>query len=169
MARIIIGSIIIFMGLSALLGFSLFKMAFAVALVCIGISIIVGKEHEENPEEERILDEDRLSEVAVFSPFKRKIKSDKFKGGKITLVFSGGEIDLTETKTEEKEITLEVTAVFSGIKIIVPKSWKVNNKGTAILGGYDIKTGRGDDDAPTLNIKGTAFFGGVELIEKKDI
>ena len=169
MARIIVGAAIILIGLSALLGFSLFKFFVAAVLIFVGVNIILGRHRKWEAISESAIREDRISEVAVFSAVNRKVESDDFKGGDITLIFSGGEIDLSEVKTEKREIGLEIVAVFGGAKIIVPRGWKVSNKGTAILGGYDIKTGSpaGEGDARvTLNLKGTAIFGGVEVVEK---
>jgi hypothetical protein len=154
MARIIVGTTIVLIGLSALLGFSLFRFIFAVALVFIGASIILGKRAGWRSESESTVKQDKISEVAVFSPFSRKIDSEGFKGGDITLIFSGGELDLSGVKTDKEEI---------------PNNWRVNNKGTAVLGGYDINaatvSGEGEKKI-TLNIKGAAIFGGVEVVNK---
>lgn len=169
MARIIIGAVIILVGLSALLGFSLFRFALAAALIFIGVNIISGKRRKWEPLSESVVKEDKISEVAVFSAVNRKVESEDFRGGDLTLIFSGGEIDLSEVKTEKRDIDLEITAVFGGVKVIVPRGWKVSNKGTAILGGYDIRTaslaGEGEIRV-TLNLKGTAIFGGVEVTDK---
>jgi predicted membrane protein len=78
------------------------------------------------------------------------------------MIFGGGEIDLSKARTTEKEIDLEITAIFGGAKLIIPQNWKVNSKGTAIIGGYDNKTNPGAGDV-ALNIKGTAIFGGIEI------
>jgi predicted membrane protein len=169
MARIIVGTTIVLIGLSALLGFSLFRFIFAVALVFIGASIILGKRAGWRSESESTVKQDKISEVAVFSPFSRKIDSEGFKGGDITLIFSGGELDLSGVKTDKEEINLEAVAIFGGLKIIIPNNWRVNNKGTAVLGGYDINaatvSGEGEKKI-TLNIKGAAIFGGVEVVNK---
>ncbi len=165
MTRIVIGAIVILMGLSALIGFSLFRFALAAVLIFIGVNIIMGKRHKWSSETESEIREDKVSEVAVFSEVNRKVRSDEFKGGELTLIFAGGEIDLSEVRTEKKEINLELVAIFAGVKIIVPRGWKINNRGPAILGGYDIKTDKGEGDI-TLNLKGAAIFGGVEITEK---
>ena len=64
-------------------------------------------------------------EVAVFSPLNKTYTAEHFKGGKIVMVFSGGEIDLTRAKIDGNDVHLEISSVFSGIEITVPKDWKV--------------------------------------------
>jgi hypothetical protein len=91
------------------------------------------------------------------------VKSENFKGGKVTMVFAGGEIDLSNVKTTAKEIDLNITTVFAGAKLIIPKGWKVNTQGTAIFGGYDNKVVPGEGSV-TLNLRGSAVFGGIEIV-----
>jgi predicted membrane protein len=63
MTRIVIGAIVILMGLSALIGFSLFRFALAAVLIFIGVNIIMGKRH--NGAARRIGNQGRqVSEVA---------------------------------------------------------------------------------------------------------
>jgi predicted membrane protein len=81
------------------------------------------------------------------------------------MVFAGGELDLSDVETDKRELEMEITAVFGGGKLIVPKNWKINSAGTAIFGGYDIRTDR-EADGPILNLKGAAIFGGIEVINK---
>lgn len=169
MTRIIVGAAIILIGLSAFLGFSLFRFFVAAVLIFVGVNIILGKHRKWEAMSESSIKEDKISEVAVFSAVNRKVESDNFKGGDLTLIFSGGEIDLSEVRTDKREINLEIVAIFGGAKIIIPRGWRVSNKGTAILGGYDIKTGTPADEEKgetTLNLKGTAIFGGVEVVNK---
>ncbi len=78
------------------------------------------------------------------------------------MIFSGGKIDLSRAETADRDVNLEVVAVFGGGKIIIPKNWKINSQGTAIFGGYDSKAAAGSGEV-TLNLKGTAIFGGVEV------
>ena len=78
------------------------------------------------------------------------------------MIFSGGKIDLSDSKTMEKSIDLETISIFGGLEIVIPKNWKIGSQGTSILGGFDIKTNEGDSEN-TLNIKGLALFGGVKI------
>ena len=51
----------------------------------------------------------------------------KTKTGKLVLfvvIFGGGDLDLSQVKTSEASIDLELVAVFGGARLIVPKNWK---------------------------------------------
>ena len=152
----------VIIGLSALLDLSFFKLFFAIIIILLGVRLISGKWSKMSPESALASNEDFLNEVLIFSPVNKVLKSEKFKGGKAVLVFAGGQIDLKDVKSADGTIYLELTSVFSGLKLIVPKDWKVVSEGVAIFGGYNNKTESGS--GTVLNIKGSAVFGGVEII-----
>lgn len=166
MARIIFGVIVILIGVSVLTGFSLFQFAFSLLLIFIGVRILTGKNrHWDGKWEDakNISNEDFINEVAIFSPINKTVKSENFKGGKVVMVFAGGEIDLSQAKTSHKEIDMEFIAVFGGGKLIIPKDWRVSSRGAAVFGGYNNKTEKGESGV-TLNLKGAAVFGGIEIV-----
>ncbi len=167
MGTIIFGTILIVLGLSALLGVSLFKFVFALILIAIGIRIIIGKDyyHQWNWDfkpAQSTTNDNFINEVNIFSRADKAVKSEDFKGGKIVMIFSGGKIDLSQAKTSEKNIELEIVAIFGGGELIIPKGWKVNSQATSILGGYDVKV-EGDNGEVILNLKGAAIFGGMRI------
>jgi len=164
MTRIFFGLLIVFLGIGALTGVNFLKYFFAIFLILLGVAIVVGRGRKFNSWSQKVSStESNLNDVAIFSPYFKTIKSSNFTGGKIVLVFSGGDIDLRGTKTQNKTIDLELVMVFGGAKLIVPKNWKVNLQGTAILGGYDNKTEHGKE--VTLNISGVAVLGGLEIVK----
>jgi predicted membrane protein len=145
---------------------ALFKFAFALILIVIGIKMVSGKswqDHYWDLGQGFVSSEDFVNEVVIFSPLLKSIKSENFKGGKIVAIFGGGEVDLSQVKAAEKIVNMEVVAIFGGVKIIVPKGWRANSQGTAIFGGYNSKVEPGDGET-VLNIKGAAIFGGVEIV-----
>ncbi|MCL4549780.1 MAG: cell wall-active antibiotics response protein [Bacteroidetes bacterium] len=111
---------------------------------------------------------DLIDEVAVFNTVRRTIDSQNFKGGKITTMFGGAKLDLTNAKLAPGENILEVSAIFGGVNIRVPQNWKVLVNVTSIFGGFDdkrfTKTTPPDESQGILIIKGAAIFGGGELI-----
>lgn len=165
MGKIIIGAVLIVWGVGALLGVSLFKFVFAFILIAIGIRIIVGKDHDfwDFKSAKSTTNEDYINEVNIFSSANKVIKSETFKGGKIVMIFSGGKIDLSQVKTTEKNIDIELVVLFGGGQLIIPKGWKVNSQGTSIFGGYDTKV-EGENAETTLHMKGVAIFGGIKVI-----
>jgi predicted membrane protein len=160
--RIILGVFLILLGLSILVDFPILQYAFALLIVIIGIRVLTGKSIGwKGGDRAHITHEDTINEVAIFGPLDKVISSKDFRGGKLTAVFGGGDVDLREAQTTATEIELEITAVFGGIDIRFPKHWRVESNGVAILGGYSNKT-QGDGSV-TVRVKGTAAFGGVEL------
>jgi len=108
---------------------------------------------------------DYLDSVNVFGGSHQTIYSKNFKGGEITAVFGGCDVNLTQADFEG-EIVIDVTAVFGGTKIIIPAGWDVKPEVTAIFGGLDDKRSiQPLTDAPhkLLIIKGVVMFGGVDI------
>lgn len=141
-------------------------------LIIIGLSIIFDKgtrKHKskvdpEKWEKENIVNEDIVDYFTIFSAIENTNYSKNFKGGKLSAVFAGIELDLRDAEIEGKTAVISVTAVFGGIEIIVPPHWNVEVKATPILGGVEKNTKYNrDEDAPTLKIDGTAIFGGIEI------
>lgn len=112
--------------------------------------------------------EDVLDEVAMFGGGSRKITSQNFKGGRLTAVFGGSEIDLSQANLAEGVNVLEVTAVFGGWELIVPAHWHIEFKITPIFGGFSDKRNLGHASDPVDNtrkliVSGVAIFGGGEM------
>lgn len=113
------------------------------------------------------IDKDFIEDVAVFGGGHKVIHSENFKGGNITAIFGGSEIDLTQCKLAEGENVIDVLLLFGGTTMILPKDWDVRLNVTPIFGGFSHK-GRKDPSIPydstrTLIIKGVAIFGGGDI------
>jgi predicted membrane protein len=111
--------------------------------------------------------DDYIDYVHVFSGGERQIVSDNFRGGKITAVFGGSEIDLTKAKLVPGVSELEIACVFGGTTIIVPDDWNVKIEVVPVLGGFGdsrkLNPGRTIDITRQLVIKGAVVFGGGEV------
>jgi predicted membrane protein len=111
--------------------------------------------------------DDYIDYVHVFSGGERQIVSDNFRGGKITAVFGGSEIDLTKAKLAAGVSELELACVFGGTTIIVPDDWNVKIEVVPVLGGFGdsrkLNPGRTIDTTRQLVIKGAVVFGGGEV------
>ena len=105
--------------------------------------------------------------VNIFSGSEKKIMSDNFNGGRITSIFGGSEIDLTQAKLAHGVSVLEITCVFGGTTITVPSDWNVKVEITPVLGGFDerqVSNNRSSVDmSKLLVIKGIVVFGGGEI------
>ena len=106
-----------------------------------------------------------LDIVSVFNGLKRTVTSKVFKGGESVTVFGGTELNLLQADFE-KEAVLEVTVVFGGLKLIVPKNWDVRTEVTSVLAGVEDKRYSAVQvlpDEKTFVITGTVVFGGIEI------
>ena len=98
---------------------------------------------------------------------KYRFDSKNFRGGKITAIMGGGEIDLYDAGLASGGAELDIMTVMGGIELRVPPGWQVVMQGSPILGGMEDKTvsapGTSSDERPKLVVKGTAIMGGVEV------
>jgi len=100
--------------------------------------------------------------VAVLGGFERRITTPDFRGGEITAVLGGCELDLREASIV-KEAVINVCAILGGINIKVPTDWTVILNGSPIMGGFEEKTVTPPNAAKRLVITGYAVMGGVEV------
>jgi predicted membrane protein len=111
--------------------------------------------------------DDYIDYINIFSGGERQIVSENFKGGKITAIFGGSEIDLTKARLAPGVSELEIACVFGGTTIIVPSDWNVKIDVIPVLGGFGderkLIPGRTIDTAKQLVIKGAVVFGGGEV------
>jgi len=123
-------------------------------------------EHEANSNNFTTDSSDFIKVSSVFSGIERNIVSKNFQGGKISCVFGGADIDLTQADIQgKKEIRFEV--VFGGVKLIVPPNWTVYNQLDGVFHGVEDKrkytaTAEASTDK-VLVLKGSVIFGGVEI------
>lgn len=111
--------------------------------------------------------EEVIDEVNIFGGGATQIESNNFKGGKITSIFGGSEINMERCKLSEQGAVLDFVAIFGGSQITVPRGWTVKTEVVSIFGGFsDKRAFLGEsttDPSKTLVIKGVAIFGGGEL------
>ncbi|MFC2134286.1 LiaI-LiaF-like domain-containing protein [Bacteroidota bacterium] len=111
--------------------------------------------------------ESYIDETAVFGGIEKRIKTNQFKGGKITAIFGGVDIDLYDSQLADGEQVLDMVCIFGGFDIVVPKNWQVIVKTTAIFGGIDDQrrqdSGKVYEEGKVLVIKGLVLFGGGDI------
>jgi hypothetical protein len=100
--------------------------------------------------------------VAVLGGFERRVTTPDFRGGEITAILGGCELDLREASIV-KEAVINVFAIWGGINIKVPPDWTVVLNGTPVMGGFAEKTVTPPDASKRLVITGYAIMGGVEV------
>lgn len=112
-------------------------------------------------------DQDYIDEVAIFGGGKKIVTSENFKGGRITTIFGGTEIILSQSKLADGIVEIEVFAMFGGWTLVVPPTWQVKTDVVAIFGGISDKRMIGSesvrDNTQQLVVKGFVMFGGGEI------
>lgn len=112
-----------------------------------------------------LVNEDKIEAVSIFGGVRKNVISKNFKGGEITCIMGGADINLMQAEINGKAY-LETTNIFGGTKLIIPSNWEVIIEASAILGGIDDKRPLQTIEKPianTLVIRGTTIFGGIEI------
>jgi hypothetical protein len=100
--------------------------------------------------------------AALLGGVTRRSASRDFRGGDVTAVLGGCELDLREARIASGEAVLDVFALWGGIDVKVPPDWAVVLRGMPILGAIEDETKAvGVPKRATLVIKGVAIMGGV--------
>jgi predicted membrane protein len=107
---------------------------------------------------------DSVNGFAFWSGIERKNVSKQFRGGELTAIMGGMEIDLTGAVMAGPEARIDIFVVWGGIEIRVPDTWVVIVEGTPVMGGISDESRRpSGENPPRLVIRGTAIMGGVEI------
>jgi len=108
---------------------------------------------------------DYIDSVNVFGGSKQQVYSKNFKGGDVISIFGGCDLDLTQADFQNG-VTIEIVAIFGGVKLIIPSTWIVKSQVSPIFGGLDDKRVVNPVNVEPLKIitiKGVALFGGVSI------
>ncbi len=79
---------------------------------------------------------DMVNAEAIFTGIQRKVLSKQFKGGRITTIFGGTDIDLSQADLAPNAL-LYVDVVFGGVKLILPPHWDVQVHASSIFAGVE--------------------------------
>jgi predicted membrane protein len=111
------------------------------------------------------VDSDSTLEVnCVFGGNKRVVTSQDFRGGTISTMMGGAEIDLRQAAIAGQEATIRFSVVFGGVELRVPEDWKVVVRTNAVAGNVEDKTSsRMGEGTKTLVLTGDVTFGGIEI------
>lgn len=104
--------------------------------------------------------------MAIFGGIKQRVTVKNFRGGRLTALFGGFEVDLTRADIEGPTAVIDASALLGGGEIRVPPGWLIEIQGIAILGGYSDETHQEIADPATakrLVVKGIAALGGVVI------
>jgi hypothetical protein len=96
----------------------------------------------------------------------QNISSKNITGGDITVIMGGAELNFMEADIKAP-IVMNITLLMGGATFIIPSNWKVINEVTAIIGGIEDRrmgtTAHIGATEKTITLKGTAIMGGIEI------
>jgi predicted membrane protein len=117
--------------------------------------------------------DDTLNVFVVMGGMKRTSTSQRFRGGEVTTIMGGAQLDLRQaTIPPGEEAALDIFAIMGGCEIVVPQSWAVVTPLVPIMGGIDDKRlpalpaaseTFGGKPAPRLVLRGVLLMGGIEI------
>jgi hypothetical protein len=114
--------------------------------------------------------EDVVRSTAIFGGPKLVCTAKHFRGAWLTAIFGGISLDLRDAFPAPDGASINATAAFGGIEILVPKGWRISVRSTPIFGGLNDKTDHSEPpaaDAPTLHVDAVTVFGGVDIKHDK--
>jgi predicted membrane protein len=168
----IVGGILLLVGTVFMLqGFGWFYLSWRVVapllIIAAGLMVVFKSTRKPaTPEGEGLLaaegGDTLLNVTAILGGLQRRVTGQDFRGGEITAMFGGCELDLRDANIAS-EAVITTFALCGGITIKVPVDWTVELEGTPILGGYDEKTAVPKDSSKRLIVRGYAIMGGVEI------
>lgn len=147
-------------------GIGLYPEFWPLILVLVGLYLLLGRLRTNRPIESEYNKED-FNDVSIFGGGKKHYQSNNFKGGSITAIFGGSEIDLLDCKLAEGEHVLEIFTIFGGTSILAPSDWRIEVNTVPIFGGFSDDRRRDPNlvqrEDRVLKIKGLILFGGGEI------
>jgi len=105
-----------------------------------------------------------LSAFALWSGTGRKVVAQDFRGGDVTAIMGGHDIDLRGAGIAGDAAVIDLFVIWGGVEIKVPPDWKVSCEALPIMGGVDDRSKAPAGEAKGhLVLKGLIVMGGVEI------
>jgi predicted membrane protein len=133
-------------------------------LILVGVWVIWQTMERSSRRESDVDPASTVSALAIWSGADRKSSSTDFRGGELTAIMGGCELDLSQARIVEGEAVLDLFAFWGGIEIRVPRDWKVVSEVTAFMGAYEQSADPAPADATQrLVLRGLAVMGAIEV------
>lgn len=110
--------------------------------------------------------DDWIDITTLFGGAKRTVISKDFKGGDVTNICGGTELDLTHADIQGMAV-IDVVGMWGGIKVAVPPNWEVRLNVTHLMAGTDDRRrNKGQDGNKVLVFTGTMLMAGLEITDQ---
>ena len=148
------------------------EMFWPLVLVGIGSMLVMQTLRRRSSEVSGADSDNTLNVFAALSGVKRVVTATNFRGGEITALMGGAQLDLRQAIIPPgEEAALDVFLVMGGCEIFVPTTWTVSTPLVPVMGGIDDKRlpplpggdTLGGRPAPRLVLRGLIVMGGIEI------
>jgi len=149
------------------------EMFWPLVLIGIGSALVMQAMRRQTREALGVEADNTVNAFVVMGGIKRVSTASNFRGGEVTALMGGAQLDLRQaTIAPGEEAAIDVFAIMGGCEIYVPASWNVVTPIVPIMGGVDDKrlapipgdvaslAGR---PAPRLVLRGMLLMGGIEI------
>jgi predicted membrane protein len=105
-----------------------------------------------------------FSTFVMWSGVERKVVSPDFRGGDVTAIMGGAEIDLRQAKMPGGRTVIDLTVLWGGVDLYVPGDWTVTVEALPLMAGIEDATrAPAGEIRGNLVVKGVVLMGGVEI------
>lgn len=140
---------------------TMWKLLIPIVFIVIGLGMVIRSIFSVGMKRVSIPSEMKKDETLVFSG-KKYVVEEEFYGMNLDAIFGGATLDLRNAKIDQN-ISLELTAVFGGIDVLLPDNVKAVISSNALFGGCSNGHHVTGEDLSIVYINATALFGGVEV------
>ncbi|MBO3085092.1 LiaF transmembrane domain-containing protein [Cellulomonas fengjieae] len=152
---IVVGLLFLLQSLDVL-DVNFWEILWPVAVILVGLSLITNFGSQS-------VDDDVINSTVFWWGSDRKTRSQQFKGGTLTAIMGGIDVDLREADIVDRA-EISIFTFWGGVELKVPPTWRVRTSGLPILGGWEDKTTLPlQDGAPELVVRVTTIMGGAEI------
>mgnify|MGYP000905968762 CR=1 FL=1 len=133
------------------------SLLWPIALIVVGLTLLLrfGRPPRD--------DADRITSTVLWWGSNPRSRSQSFRSASLTAVMGGIELDLREADVQGRA-DISIFALWAGVEVKVPPSWRVRVRGLPVLGGWEDKTvDPADPNAPELVVHVTTIMGGAEI------
>lgn len=155
-AGVVAVGVLLQLGQLDLLDVNLWGLLWPIAIILVGLSLITRLGTPGT-------DDAVVNSAVLWWGSERRSTSQAFRGGSLTAVMGGIEVDLRGADIVDRA-EIAVFALWGGVEITVPPTWRVTVTGLPLLGGFENTTTPPlDPTAPELVVHVTTIMGGAEV------
>lgn len=137
----------------------LWSLAWPVAIIVVGLSFLARAGTARD-------DDRHITATAIWWGSQHRPLTQDFRGAQLSVLMGGVDLDLRNAQIVERA-TVRAFAMWGGIDIKVPPTWRVEVTGLPLLGGWENRAkAPADPLAPVLVVRAIALMGGLDIKSK---